>query len=231
MFKSRITNFSLMTTIVGGALAGFTPAKPANALAFSYAVYYEPPHIPSSYDIYAIEVSTNTDAQTFIDKMSTDAIAFLGNNSYSQTEKKKKFKSLLEKNFDMETIGRFVMGPKWKQMTDAQKTEYQKLFNDLIVNIYAERFSEYDGQKLVVESARHDNKDYIVQSKIVSPDGQQKIPVSWRVRDKNGTKKIVDVSIKEVSMAISKKSEFASIIQRGGGDPEVLLKHLRDKAG
>jgi len=174
----------------------------------------------------------NTQADTpvdgFIENMGQEAISFLGNRNLSMAQKQQKFRALLDRHFDMDTIGRFSIGSHWKSLSPAQQAEYQSLFEDLIVSIYSSRFADYHGQEFEVESSQPTgSSDYMVQSHIISPDGN--IPIGWHVREKNGEFKIVDVSIEDVSMAITKRSEFASIIQRGGGNTEVLMDHLRGK--
>ncbi len=41
--------------------------------------------------------------------------------------------------------------------------------------------------------------------------------------------KVVDILVEGVSMALTQRSDFASVIQRGGGSVEVLLEHLRQQ--
>ncbi len=53
--------------------------------------------------------------------------------------------------------------------------------------------------------------------------------VDWRVRQVGGGYKVVDILVEGVSMALTQRSDFASVIQRGGGDIEVLLEQLRQK--
>lgn len=179
-----------------------------------------------------IEAAAHGDAQTFVVEMGNDALAFLADASLSQADKEARFKSLLDDNFDMKTIGRFVLGSYWQRMSEQQRTEYQGLFEKLIVAIYSGRLSEYSGQKFIVDGQRPAGAGaVVVLSHVVSAQSGENIPVAWHVRQKNGQNKIVDVSINDVSLAISKKSEFASIIQRAGGNPETLLAHLREKVG
>ena len=61
----------------------------------------------------------------------------------------------------------------------------------------------------------------------IIPNGGSKIKVDWRVREKNGQMKVIDVVIEGVSMALTQRSDFSSVIQRGGGKIDVLLEHLR----
>lgn len=168
-------------------------------------------------------------AKSFVEKMADEGIGFLGNEDLSESERKKAFEKLLQKNFDMKTIGRFALGRYWKTSSKAEREEYLKLFEDMIIDVYSRRFNDYNGQSLDIISARTEGaSDFMVFSEIVPQDGP-KISVDWRVRKKkNGSFKIVDIMVEGVSMSLTQRSDFASVIQRGGGKVEVLLVHLRE---
>lgn len=180
--------------------------------------------------IVSVSEQKAQEAEKFIEMMATDAIAFLGSSDLSEVEKQKRFSKLLTRSFDMNTIGRFALGRYWRVSSAEQRKEYQKLFRDMIVEVYSRRFGEYDGQALEVRGSRRDNeKDVTVNSFIVPKDGGQEIQVDWRVRQKNGKYKIIDVMVEGVSMALTQRSDFSSVIQRGGGEVSVLLAHLREQ--
>lgn len=166
-------------------------------------------------------------AKNFIASMGDRGINFLGNQSMSQDAKKAEFRSLLNESFDMNTIARFSLGTYWKAATPAEQAEYMKLFNNMIVKVYSKRFSDYRGQKFEVKGARKEtDKDSIVTSYIVPSDGPQ-VQVDWRVRNKGGAYKVVDIIVEGVSMSQTQRADFASVIQRGGGKVNVLLDYLR----
>lgn len=166
-------------------------------------------------------------AKNFIAGMGERGINFLGNQNMSMDAKKAEFAKLLNDSFDMNTISRFSLGQYWKSATPAQQKEYQKLFNAMVVKVYSNRFSEYKGQKFDVRTARKENdKDAIVTSYIVPNDGPE-VRVDWRVRNKGGVYKVVDIIVEGVSMGQTQRADFASVIQRGGGNIEALLNHLR----
>ena len=177
---------------------------------------------------YSYATTNGAEAQRFISDMGDKAIGFLSNSAMSQTQKEEEFRKLLNRNFDMNTIGRFALGKNWKNASSAQKAEYQRLFKNMIVRVYAGRFNEYKGEKFDVASFKNSgSKDVMVTSYIV-PNNGSKVQVDWRVRNKNGQMKIIDVIIEGVSMSLTQRSDFSSVIQRGGGDFEVLLAHLRN---
>ena len=179
-----------------------------------------------------ILVSTDKDraesAKQFISNLAETGIGFLEDQTLSEDERKKEFRNVLKTNFDMKTIGRFALGRYWKTSSDEQKKEYLTLFENMVVDVYSRRFSEYNGEEFEVLSARpQGKKDAIVSSAIIPPSGP-KISVEWRIRDKgNGTLKVIDIMVEGVSMSLTQRSDFASVIQRGGGNVDVLLSHLR----
>lgn len=169
-------------------------------------------------------------AQNFVQNMGERALAFLSNDSYSNDRKTMEFQKLLADSFDMRTIGRFALGRHWRTASDSQKSEYLKLFEAMVVDVYANRFDEYSGEFFRVGSARAEGKrDAIVTSYISSATGPE-IQVDWRVRYKNNRYQIVDVIVEGVSMSVTQRSEFSTLIQRGGGDLSVLLSHLKSRS-
>lgn len=167
----------------------------------------------------------------FVKATAEKGLTFLSRPNSSEAEKKSEFKSLLSSSFDMDSIARFSLGQYWNTATSAQKQEYMSLFRKMVVNVYAQRFGDYKGQKFEVKSARPvGNADVLVTSYIVPTDGSDNIQVDWRVRNKGGTMKIVDVLVSGVSMSVTQRSDFSSVIQRGGGGVDVLLKYLKEKS-
>lgn len=168
-----------------------------------------------------------TGARNFIEGMAQKGIDFLGNEKLTQEQRREEFRKLLQANYDMKTIGRFALGTYWRSATPKQQAEYQKLFEKMIIKVYSDRFSEYKGQQLEVSGARKETEtDIIVMSQVVSQGGEP-IQVDWRVRKREGRYKVIDVIVEGVSMAMTQRSDFSSVIQRGGGDVGVLLTHLR----
>ncbi len=186
---------------------------------------------PSASSSQIIKIATNSieaPALKFVQKMANDGIGFLENSELNAKAREAEFRKLLKGNFDMKTIGKFALGSYWKTSSKAQQKEYLKLFENMIITVYSKRFGDYKGQKLNVLKAQPKGKrDVIVSSMIVPKSGPQ-IDVNWRVRkQKNGQFKVIDIMVEGVSMTVTQRADFKSVIQRGGGDVEVLLAKLR----
>lgn len=173
------------------------------------------------------EDEINQGALSFIENMGQQAIGFLSNSALDVDEKKASFRGLLQESFDMKTIGRFSLGRYWRVSTPEQRKEYQNLFEKMVIDVYSQRFSEYRGQKFETRGFRMDGPNDTIVTSFIVPDTGPEVQVDWRVRHKNGEFRVIDVIVEGVSMSVTQRSDFSSVIQRGGGDVQVLLTHLR----
>jgi phospholipid transport system substrate-binding protein len=179
-----------------------------------------------------VSVSEKDDqgALDFVKSTAEKGLTFLSDPESSQEQKKREFKKLLDNSFDLDTIGRFVLGKYWNSATAEQQKEYNSLFRKMVVEVYAGRFSDYKGQKFEVKTVRSiSSKDSLVTSYIYPESGGEPIQVDWRVRKTGSVYKVVDVLVTGVSMSVTQRSDFASVIQRGGGNIDVLIDYLKNK--
>ena len=158
----------------------------------------------------------------------------LGDNAISDAERQRRFRTILTDTFDLPTIGQFVLGRYWRQSSDAQKSEYLKLFEEFIVQAYSNRFRDLGGKKFAVGLSQPVTADdTLVQSEISESKGPP-IRVNWRVRNVPSVPsgfKVVDVQVEGVSMSITQRDEFAAVIRTSGGKVDGLLTALRKKTG
>lgn len=167
--------------------------------------------------------------QAFVTKATSEGLAFLSDTSLSKDQKRAKFSALLNRNFDLDTIGKFALGPYWRTATPDEQAQYLKLFKNMVVEVYTNRFEEYNGEKLTVASSKPLAKnDTVVTSYILPTNGSgEKVQVDWRVRTDGNSMRVVDVIVEGVSMSMTQRSEFSSVIQRGGGSVGALITHLQ----
>jgi phospholipid transport system substrate-binding protein len=75
--------------------------------------------------------------------------------------------------------------------------------------------------------SRTDPDAVVVTSQILRPEGPP-IEVDWRLGVIDGRYKITDVTIDGVSLALTQRSELASVIERSGGQVSVLLATMSE---
>jgi phospholipid transport system substrate-binding protein len=169
------------------------------------------------------------EAGAFVQNLGDQAIKIITDKGLSPTDRERKFHQMFVDSFDVPAIGRFVLGRYWRTASDAQKTEFLKLFEDMIVKTYNNRFNEYKGEQFVVINSRTDGDSAMVTTNVTRPGGNQPVKVDWRVLRPQGKLKIVDVVIEGVSMSVTQQQEFGSVIQRNGGQIDSLLASMRER--
>jgi phospholipid transport system substrate-binding protein len=166
-----------------------------------------------------------TDATNFIQNLGNQAIAVI-RSSATLAQKEHYFHQVLHQDFDLPAICRFVLGPYWRTATDSQRQEFKSLLEAYLARFYGERFAQYSGEDLRVTGSRPSPSGEIVTSQIIRPQGPP-IEVDWRLENQNGVYKIADVTVDGVSMALTHRAEFASMVQRSGGQMAGLLAAMR----
>lgn len=168
-------------------------------------------------------------ANIFIQNLGDQALDILSDHKRTAEEKDTAFQDMLRRSFDLPTIARFVIGRNaWFGATDPEKAEYLKLFEKLVVRIYSDRFSFYSGEKFYVQSERQEGeRDTMVTSHIMRPDSTSPIVVDWRVRNFNGRQAIIDVIVEGISMSVTQRQEYGSVLQRNENRLEPLLALMR----
>lgn len=161
-------------------------------------------------------------AESFIAALGDEAIAILKSNQGDKDTRHAEFSRILNKNFDMDAIGRFALGRYWPTATADEQKQYIALFKTMVVDVYTERFSEYSNQEFVVVGGKPAGARDVVVNSLIKGSGQP-IKVDWRVRNN----KVIDVIVEGVSMSVTQRNDFASIIQRNGGTVASLIDHLQ----
>ena len=129
--------------------------------------------------------------------------------------------------FDFKELSRRTLGKSWKKMSADQRTEFVKLFKELLQGVYADRLLAYSDQKVIFDKEIMLKKGRAeVQSYLQTSDGT-KVPLFYRLTDKSGSWKVYDVIIEGVSMVKNYRTQFREIIAKDS--PEKLLEILREK--
>jgi phospholipid transport system substrate-binding protein len=174
------------------------------------------------------------DPAAFIQNLGDRAIQILQDRQLSQKERESSFNKLFTEGFDVEQIGRFVLGRHWNVATPDQQQEYLKLFATYVVAVYANRFSQYSGEKFAVGASQLAPDGASVASQIIRPNGGPPINIVWKISKLGDSFKIRDVIAENLSMAVTQRAEFSSIVERGGGGNagiDALNNTLRQKIG
>ena len=177
--------------------------------------------------IHRVAAADDTDNPgSKVSMLADAAIAVLVDPALDRDGRQQRFRVLLNDGFDLEAIGRFVLGRYWPSATDQERVQFRELFESFLITSYVSKLETYSGESLKVTATRKTEADRaMVSSRLELPTGEP-IRVEWHMRQGDAGWQIVDVVIEGVSLAVTIRSEFTSVIRTRGG-LAGLLERLR----
>jgi phospholipid transport system substrate-binding protein len=167
-------------------------------------------------------------ARTFVADIAERATDVLSSER-PMAERRRALKEILRTGFDLDYIGRLVLGPTYRTLSADQRAAYDAAFRTYVLETYSRRIDEYGGEELRITAAEAAGaRDVKVRSRVVGGGQEEPVRIDWRVRERDAGPKIIDVEIEGVSMAISQRSEFSSVVDQRGVDG--LIAMLEDRA-
>ena len=126
----------------------------------------------------------------------------------------------VERAFDLPLMTRIAIGPGWAQIPPQQQQRLTQAFSRYTISVYANRFDDYGGERFEVDPQTVANANgVVVNSRLVKSNGE-KVALKYLLHlDAAGAWKIIDVYLSgTISELATRRSEFASVLQRAGAD-------------
>ena len=173
------------------------------------------------------QTSNYSDEEKFVSTFTEEAISILSNDTINDSEKTRAFTSLVMSSIDLPLISKFVLARSWKESSDDQKQRYLIAFKDYFVNSYANKLDQYSGEKIAIIDSEEAGKYVIVNSNIVREGTDTlKINLKWRLLNRDGQIKIIDLNIEGISLIIAQREEFQSFLANNNYDLDKLIEKI-----
>ena len=140
--------------------------------------------------------------------------------------KKEKLETIYKQMFDEVELSRRTLGGNWTKLDPAQQQEFIQLYRQILEKAYIDKILSYTNERIVFskENMLSHNQAEIQTNVITS---SKEIPIFYRVILKDGTWKVYDVVVENVSLVQNYRSQFNSILAKN--TPDQLLEILRKK--
>ena len=167
-------------------------------------------------------------SKVFVEKLGKQVVEKVSNTEITELERYNNFKKLYLSSFDNYYISRFVLGRYWKTIDKGIQKKFVDSFNNYIVATYAPKFKGWEGTFKAVESL-FENNYYNVKMDILNKDGPT-LKMMWKMYlNKNKEFKILDVNIDGVSMLVTQRAEFLSVIKNHPNGVNGLIDAMNKK--
>jgi phospholipid transport system substrate-binding protein len=163
-------------------------------------------------------------AESSVQRLVDEIIELVSSSDLERSDAVQRLGQVIDDEADLDRLGRMVLGQHWRTASEAEREEYQTLFRHLMLHRFTGYLSAYgagldqrarDELFEITGSRRQGEQDIVVHS-LIRPPTRPPIRADWRLRDRGGKPVIIDVVVENVSLLISQRSEFSSVIAQGG---------------
>lgn len=169
------------------------------------------------------------DPGQFMIDLDRRATAPFKDESLSDHDRVEVARRLVNETFDTAKIGKFVLGVNWRRATAEQRAEFLDVFAEVNLQRFLPLFTQYIDHSFTVEKVRQDERkaELFFVTSIITQGENPPVTVEWRLVREDGGYKILDVVAEGVSMVLTLRNEYASVIKTNGVDG--LITQLRNK--
>jgi phospholipid transport system substrate-binding protein len=140
--------------------------------------------------------------------------------------KKEKLRSIYGSMFDEVEMSKRTLARNWNKLNATQRGEFVQLYQQVLEKAYIDKILSYTNEKIAYERETKLAENQVeVQTEIIT--SSKKIPISYRIILSNGTWKVYDVVIENVSLVQNYRTQFNNVLDKNS--PEQLLEILRKK--
>ena len=132
----------------------------------------------------------------------------------------------INNNFAGTGIAKFVSGKSWDSASKETKKEYILLFKRHLALSIASLMQGYSNQEYKLSTSKYDekNKVSLIDMEIYSDNST--IQVTWRVKQSKDRYFVIDLLVADISLVVTKRSEFDSMLKTVDYNLKELNKKL-----
>ena len=123
-----------------------------------------------------------------------------------------KMRIRIQERFSFEDMAKRSLGKHWRKRSDAEKSEFVKLFGTLIENSYIGKLEAYTNEVVRYEEEIDKKKVIEVRTKVITTKGTE-IPINYRLLQRNGQWMVYDVVIEGVSLVRNYRTQFGQVLR------------------
>ena len=161
----------------------------------------------TSFSLYA------NDASLWLKDEIDNILSAYENNDISKEDRFLLIEKTINDNFAGAGIGKFVVGKAWDNASKDTKKNYIKNFKRHLALNIASMMQGYTNQRYELTQSKLDKKNNLslINMEIYSDTGS--VVVTWRVKEAKEKYYIIDLLVADISLVVTKRSEFNSMLK------------------
>lgn len=163
-----------------------------------------------------------------VDGLANQVVPILQDKGLTSDQKRERIEEIAYQAMDFQTLSRLVLARNWSKFSPAQQSEFVEQFKQHLSISYGRNVDSYNNEKVRILGERPEERgDVTVQTRILRGGHSDDVLVDYRLRQRDGQWKIIDVIVEGVSLVSNFRSQFQDIVANGG--PDHLINLLKEK--
>ena len=167
-----------------------------------------------------------------VDGLANQVIPILQDDSLSSEQKRDRIEQIAYQAMDFQILSKLVLARNWSKFSPAQQSEFVNQFKRHLSVTYGRNVESYNNEKVKILGERQaGHGDVVVLTKILRGGHSEDVVVDYRLRQRDGQWKIIDVVVEGVSLVSNFRSQFQDIVANGGPDRLLVLLKQKNASG
>ena len=134
--------------------------------------------------------------------------------SISKVDRFNLIEDSINNNFAGAGISKFVAGKSWFSASKETKKEYVKLFKRHLALNITSIMQGYSDQEYELINSKYDEKTKVNMIEMEIHNDTGNILVTWRVKKSKDRYFVIDLIVADISLVVTKRSEFHSMLKK-----------------
>ncbi len=141
-------------------------------------------------------------------------LAILRDKQLDWYSKQISIESIIDRQFDFQTISQSVLATNWQKATPAERKRFVEFFSQYLQHTYTDKMKRYSNESVRYGAEKVSGKRATVDTYIVTE--KVDIPVTYKLRLSDGKWFAYDVVIEGVSLVRNYRDTYAVIVKSEG---------------
>ena len=143
----------------------------------------------------------------------------------NKKERRERLRQAIVPRFDFAEMAKRSLGSQWNRNPEKQQ-EFVAAFTQLLEDSYADQIEAANSDKIVYGSERRDQNFAEVNTKVISPKGQE-TSINYKLQLSGDEWKVYDVVVENISLVNNYRSQFQRVLNTVSLDE--LIRRMKEK--
>ena len=179
--------------------------------------------------IFFYQISNANESSKWLESEINTILDTYKNENISNENRFLIIEDTVNNNFAGTGIAKFVSGVAWTEADVQTKKKYIAIFKKHLALNIASMMQSYSNQEFELTNNQYDEKNKVSLIDMTIMNENNNIIVTWRVKKSKDRFYIIDLLVADISLVVTKRSEFNSMLKNIGNDLKVFNNILNNQ--